>query len=66
MATPTPPGPARLLVVDDETVPRLIVARAAERLGIDLARVAADKIVVNDAKYPVAKSRGNARKYNEL
>jgi len=38
----------------------------AERLGIDLARVAADKIVVNDAKYPVAKSRGNARKYNEL
>ena len=38
----------------------------SERLGIDLARVAATKIGINDAKYPVSKSRGNARKYNEL
>ena len=38
----------------------------AERLGIDLARAASAKILRNDAKYPVAKSRGNSRKYNEL
>ena len=37
-----------------------------ERLGIDLARAGAAKIAVNESKYPVAKSRGNARKYNEL
>jgi NTP pyrophosphatase (non-canonical NTP hydrolase) len=38
----------------------------AERTGIDLARAAEAKIVLNEARYPVAKSRGNARKYNEL
>ena len=38
----------------------------AERLDIDLARAAGGKINRNDAKYPVAKSRGNARKYNDL
>lgn len=38
----------------------------AERTGIDLARAAAAKIAVNDARYPVAKARGNSLKYNEL
>ena len=38
----------------------------AERLDMDLPAVAAAKIARNDAKYPVEKSRGNARKYNEL
>ncbi len=38
----------------------------AERTGIDLARAAAAKIEVNGARYPVAKARGNALKYNEL
>ncbi|MDO8605059.1 MAG: nucleotide pyrophosphohydrolase [Phaeospirillum sp.] len=37
-----------------------------QRLDIDLVRAAAAKIVRNDAKYPADKSRGNARKYNEL
>lgn len=38
----------------------------AERAGIDLADAAAAKIETNAAKYPVEKSRGNARKYTEL
>jgi len=38
----------------------------AERTGFNLAEAAAAKIEVNEAKYPVEKSRGNARKYTEL
>ncbi len=37
-----------------------------ERAGIDLLEVASDKISANALKYPVDKSRGNARKYSEL
>ena len=38
----------------------------AERTGFDLATAAAAKIETNEVKYPVDKSRGNARKYTEL
>lgn len=38
----------------------------AERTGIDLPTVAAEKIAANDQKYPVDKSRGTATKYNKL
>ena len=38
----------------------------AERTGIDLQVAAAKKIAINDAKYPVARSRGRATKYTEL
>ena len=38
----------------------------AERAGIDLTAAAASKIELNAAKYPVAKSRGIAKKYTEL
>lgn len=38
----------------------------AERTGIDLQAAAAEKIAINDAKYPVDRARGNARKYTEL
>ncbi|NHM15035.1 nucleotide pyrophosphohydrolase [Xiamenia xianingshaonis] len=38
----------------------------ADRLGVDLAEAISDKIEANDRKYPVEKSRGNSRKYNEL
>ncbi len=37
-----------------------------ERAGIDLAQAAAAKIERNGEKYPIDKSRGNARKYTEL
>jgi NTP pyrophosphatase (non-canonical NTP hydrolase) len=38
----------------------------SERLGIDLCDAVARKIEINEARYPVSKSRGNARKYSEL
>ena len=38
----------------------------AERAGFDLAVAAENKIVANEAKYPVEKAKGNAKKYNEL
>ncbi len=38
----------------------------AERAGIDLQRAAANKIIANDLKYPVSKSRGTSAKYTEL
>jgi NTP pyrophosphatase (non-canonical NTP hydrolase) len=38
----------------------------AERAQIDLLQAAADKIKKNQAKYPVDKARGNARKYTRL
>ncbi|MGE5546781.1 MAG: nucleotide pyrophosphohydrolase [Solirubrobacterales bacterium] len=37
-----------------------------ERTGIDLAAAAAAKIEVNGTRYPVAKAKGNALKYNEF
>ncbi len=37
-----------------------------ERTGIDLSQAAAAKIAVNESKYPVEKSKGNARKYDQL
>ncbi len=38
----------------------------AERSGIDLLSAASAKIDLNEQKYPVDKSRGNARKYTDL
>lgn len=38
----------------------------AERAGLDIVEEAHRKIDVNDAKYPVDKARGNAKKYTEL
>jgi dCTP diphosphatase len=44
----------------------LYLIRIADKLGIDLPGAAADKIAVNAAKYPVEKSRGSSKKYNEI
>ena len=38
----------------------------AHRYGFDVKKIILDKIESNDRKYPVEKSKGNARKYNEL
>ena len=38
----------------------------AEKSGIDLLQVASDKIDKNAKKYPVDKSRNNAKKYTQL
>jgi NTP pyrophosphatase (non-canonical NTP hydrolase) len=37
-----------------------------ERAGIDPIQAASEKIAINETKYPVEKSRGNARKYTEF
>ena len=38
----------------------------AERYGFDVKEIVLDKIAANGRKYPVDKSRGTAKKYNEL
>jgi NTP pyrophosphatase (non-canonical NTP hydrolase) len=38
----------------------------AEKYGLDIKEIMLEKIRVNGEKYPVDKSKGNARKYNEL
>ena len=43
-----------------------ILVRLADRLGIDLAASAFDKIAINAKKYPVALSKGSSKKYTEL
>lgn len=38
----------------------------ANRHGFDVKQIVLDKIKLNAEKYPVAKSKGSAKKYNEL
>lgn len=38
----------------------------AEKYNIDVNQIILDKIKINDAKYPVDKAKGTAKKYNEL
>ena len=38
----------------------------ADRLGVDLAKAISEKIDENARKYPVEKSKGSSRKYDEL
>ncbi|MCF8298682.1 MAG: nucleotide pyrophosphohydrolase [Saprospiraceae bacterium] len=38
----------------------------ADKYDIDLIEAAEDKIKINEEKYPVEKSKGNAKKYSEL
>lgn len=40
--------------------------RLADKLDVDLLAAARDKIARNAEKYPVAKARGNAKKYTDL
>ena len=44
----------------------LYLLLVAEKSGIDLLQVASDKIDKNATKYPVAKAKGNAKKYTQL
>ncbi len=41
------------------------LVRLADRLDVDLAAAAATKLALNDQRYPAARVRGSARKYNE-
>jgi dCTP diphosphatase len=44
----------------------LFLLRLADKLDIDLAAAARKKMAINAKKYPVAKSRGKATKYDKL
>jgi NTP pyrophosphatase (non-canonical NTP hydrolase) len=44
----------------------LYLLQLCDKLGIDLAQAARDKMLVNAQKYPVEKSRASNRKYTEL
>jgi NTP pyrophosphatase (non-canonical NTP hydrolase) len=38
----------------------------AEKQGLDVKKIVLDKIAMNEEKYPVEKSKGSSKKYNEL
>ena len=38
----------------------------AEKQGLDVKKIVLDKIAKNEEKYPVEKSKGSSKKYNEL
>lgn len=38
----------------------------ADKCGLDVKQIVLEKIKVNNEKYPVAKAKGTAKKYNEL
>jgi NTP pyrophosphatase (non-canonical NTP hydrolase) len=44
----------------------LYLIRLADKLDVDLAGAAMDKIALNSAKYPVDKARGSSKKYTDL
>ena len=44
----------------------LFLLRLADKLDIDLTAAARRKMAINAKRYPVAKSRGKATKYNRL
>lgn len=39
--------------------------RLADKLGVDLAKVVDEKIILNEKKYPADKVRGSSKKYTE-
>jgi dCTP diphosphatase len=59
--------PERLAAVRQELADVLLyLVRLSDRLGVDLAAAAREKLVLNAARYPVEKSRGRATRYDEL
>ena len=44
----------------------LYLVRLADKLGVDLAQAARNKIKLNAQKYPVERARGSSLKYDEL
>jgi len=59
--------PDKLGKIDEEIADVfLYLIRLADMLNIDLVQAADRKIEANSRKYPVEKSRGNAKNYTEL
>ena len=60
------PAAAREEVAMEAADVLLFLLRLCDKLGIDLADAASRKLVLNAKKYPIAKSRGRATKYDKL
>lgn len=59
--------PDKKLVVQDELADVFIyLIRLSDKLGVDLYAATERKLAENERRYPVAKARGNARKYTEF
>ena len=59
-------GPARLKEVSHEMADVLVyLVRLADKLNVDLGAAVEEKMILNRAKYPADKVRGDARKYHE-
>ena len=59
---------AKAMAAADEEIADVLLylVRLADRLGIDPLAAAQRKLARNASKYPIDKSRGSARKYDEL
>ena len=60
------PAEARAAIEQEMADVLLYLVRLADRLGVDLEQAAVAKIARNAEKYPVEKSRGSSRKYDEF
>jgi NTP pyrophosphatase (non-canonical NTP hydrolase) len=59
--------PATRVAVEQELADVLLyLIRLADKLGVDLEQAGHAKIALNADKYPVEKSRGSSRKYDEF
>lgn len=59
--------PEQLQPVREELADILLyLIRLADQMDIDIIDAARQKIEINESKYPVEKSKGSAKKYNEL
>ena len=59
-------GPEKLVQVRHEMADVLVyLVRLADKLDVDLMAAVQEKMVLNRAKYPADKVRGDARKYHE-
>lgn len=57
----------KLARIDEEVADVLLyLVRLADLLNIDVLQAAERKMEANSRKYPIEKSRGNAKKYTEL
>jgi dCTP diphosphatase len=60
-------NPEQLQPVREELADILLyLIRLADQMDIDIIDAARQKIEINESKYPVEKSKGSAKKYNEL
>jgi len=61
------PDQKALAAAKEELADVIIYAiRLADKLGVDVGRAVEEKITANGKKYPVDKSKGNAKKYDEF